>query len=304
MADSAGGARLLAGGAPRFFLILNRGQGSWGRSGGRRGLQEGWWEVGGEAASRRVQRALLLLGMGLEPQFDRPYLSASLRDFWGRRWNLSVPVVLRPCVYRPVRARLGPAAGVLAAFVVSGLVHELMFYPPGRTWLQVKTLGKFFAMSFSSGFFEWFYTGGKDCGFSSFPTLGLEARKQKYVPSEMSATFHISWLASLKFVNTPGSRFFFDFFPDQHWICTLLDTDCIMTGINALFFFFHVDIILDCYLFWTMELDLLDLEPVQILLQSLHHVTILHIMLLQYRLWSRHGAGGDMRYVELELARP
>ncbi|KAE8811433.1 putative long-chain-alcohol O-fatty-acyltransferase 5 [Hordeum vulgare] len=72
--------------------------------------------------------ARALLGMGLEPQFDRPYLSASLRDFWGRRWNLSVPAVLRPCVYRPVRARLGPAAGVLAAFVVSGLVHELMFY--------------------------------------------------------------------------------------------------------------------------------------------------------------------------------
>ena len=72
--------------------------------------------------------ARALLGMDLEPQFDRPYLSASLRDFWGRRWNLSVPAVLRPCVYRPVRARLGPAAGVLATFLVSGLVHELMFY--------------------------------------------------------------------------------------------------------------------------------------------------------------------------------
>uniref|UniRef100_A0A453C821 Wax synthase domain-containing protein n=3 Tax=Triticinae TaxID=1648030 RepID=A0A453C821_AEGTS len=72
--------------------------------------------------------ARALLGMDLEPQFDRPYLSASLRDFWGRRWNLSVPAVLRPCVYRPVRARLGQPAGVLATFLVSGLVHELMFY--------------------------------------------------------------------------------------------------------------------------------------------------------------------------------
>ncbi|KAE8783096.1 putative long-chain-alcohol O-fatty-acyltransferase 4 [Hordeum vulgare] len=284
MADSASGARLLAGRAPRFFLILNRGQGSWGRSGEQRGLQEGWWEVGGEAASRRVQRALLVLGMGLESQFDRPYLSASLWDFWGRRWNLSVPVVLRSGVYRPVRARLGPAAGVLAAFVVSGLVHELMFYPPGRTWcgrpsgrrrpssrctahalwrrrdcctrldwiavackLQVKTLGKFFAMSFSWGFFQWFYTGGKDCGFSSFPTLGLEARKQKFFFDFFPGVGHAEndYLLLGRFAMNQ-SRFFFDFFPAA-------STASSATG---------------CYLFWTIELDLLDLEPVQILPQS------------------------------------
>ncbi|XP_047062771.1 probable long-chain-alcohol O-fatty-acyltransferase 5 [Lolium rigidum] len=71
--------------------------------------------------------ARTVLGLDLEPQFDRPYLSSSLRDYWGRRWNLSVPAVLRPCVYRPVRAWLGSApAGVLAAFLVSGLMHELM----------------------------------------------------------------------------------------------------------------------------------------------------------------------------------
>uniref|UniRef100_A0ACD5V456 Uncharacterized protein n=1 Tax=Avena sativa TaxID=4498 RepID=A0ACD5V456_AVESA len=73
--------------------------------------------------------ARAVLGLDLEPQFDRPYLSESLRDFWGRRWNLSVPALLRPCVYRPVRAWLGSApAGVLATFLVSGLVHELMFF--------------------------------------------------------------------------------------------------------------------------------------------------------------------------------
>lgn len=69
-----------------------------------------------------------LLGMEMEPQVDRPYLASSLRDFWGRRWNLMVPAILRPSVYRPVRARLGDAAGVLAAFLVSGLMHEVIFY--------------------------------------------------------------------------------------------------------------------------------------------------------------------------------
>ena len=78
------------------------------------------------ASAAALARALL--GAELEPQFDRPYLASSLGDFWGRRWNLMVPGVLRPCVYRPVRARFGAAAGVLAAFLVSGAMHEVMFY--------------------------------------------------------------------------------------------------------------------------------------------------------------------------------
>ena len=59
---------------------------------------------------------------------------------------------------------------------------------------QVKTLGKFFAMSFSWGFFQWFYSAGEGCGFKAFPTLGLEAYKQKYssisLIGEMLADLH------------------------------------------------------------------------------------------------------------------
>ncbi|TVU04169.1 hypothetical protein EJB05_50262, partial [Eragrostis curvula] len=50
---------------------------------------------------------LALAGMELEMQFDRPYLSSSLREFWGRRWNLMVSAILRSAVYDPVRARVG-----------------------------------------------------------------------------------------------------------------------------------------------------------------------------------------------------
>uniref|UniRef100_A0A0D9XRQ0 Wax synthase domain-containing protein n=1 Tax=Leersia perrieri TaxID=77586 RepID=A0A0D9XRQ0_9ORYZ len=67
-------------------------------------------------------------GMELEPPFDRPYMAASLREFWGRRWNLMVPAILRPSVYGPVRAVAGREAAVLAAFLVSGLMHEAMVY--------------------------------------------------------------------------------------------------------------------------------------------------------------------------------
>ncbi|KAI9115703.1 hypothetical protein K1719_013372 [Acacia pycnantha] len=86
-----------------------------------------------------------VFGFQIEPQFNEPYLSTSLQDFWGRRWNLMVTNILRSTVYDPIRRMytrvLGPHYGLmpamLATFVVSGLMHELIYYyltrvPP--TW--------------------------------------------------------------------------------------------------------------------------------------------------------------------------
>ncbi|KAH7545297.1 acyl-CoA--sterol O-acyltransferase 1 [Ziziphus jujuba] len=95
------------------------------------------------AAMAALARAFL--GVDLEPQFNEPYLSTSLQDFWGRRWNLMVSSILRPTVYDPVRlicSRLigkerAPLLAVIATFIVSGLMHELIFYYIGRikpTW--------------------------------------------------------------------------------------------------------------------------------------------------------------------------
>ncbi|KAF5791117.1 putative oligopeptide transporter, OPT superfamily [Helianthus annuus] len=53
---------------------------------------------------------------------------------------------------------------------------------------QVRTLGRFFSFSFVWGFFQWFFTGGDNCGFSNFPTLGLEAYKNKFY-FDFSATY-------------------------------------------------------------------------------------------------------------------
>ncbi|KAG6482866.1 probable metal-nicotianamine transporter YSL14 [Zingiber officinale] len=53
---------------------------------------------------------------------------------------------------------------------------------------QVKMLGKFFVCSFLWGFFQWFYTAGDNCGFASFPTLGLEAYQNKFY-IDFSATY-------------------------------------------------------------------------------------------------------------------
>ncbi|KAL6197852.1 hypothetical protein ACLB2K_027644 [Fragaria x ananassa] len=81
----------------------------------------------------------------LEQQFDEPYLASSLQDFWGRRWNTMVTSILRPSVYDPVlmaATRLvgrkwAPLPAVMGTFVVSAIMHELIFYYLGRmspTW--------------------------------------------------------------------------------------------------------------------------------------------------------------------------
>ncbi|EXB41567.1 hypothetical protein L484_013644 [Morus notabilis] len=85
------------------------------------------------------------LGVELEPQFNEPYLSTSLQDFWGRRWNLMASNILRPTVYDPVRSfsirwigkMWAPLPAIVAAFFVSGMMHELIFFYLGRskpTW--------------------------------------------------------------------------------------------------------------------------------------------------------------------------
>ncbi|XP_011095804.1 probable long-chain-alcohol O-fatty-acyltransferase 5 [Sesamum indicum] len=77
-----------------------------------------------------------LLGLELETPSDEPYLATSLREFWGRRWNLTVNNILRQTVYKPIRSSAAAVVGrdwaalpaVLAAFLVSGLMHELLFW--------------------------------------------------------------------------------------------------------------------------------------------------------------------------------
>ncbi|XP_059282230.1 probable long-chain-alcohol O-fatty-acyltransferase 3 [Lycium ferocissimum] len=87
----------------------------------------------------------IFVGLELEPPSNEPYLSTSLQDFWARRWNLTVTNTLRLTVYNPVRLVLFEVVGkewaqgvaTLATFVVSGLMHELIFYYVTRvspTW--------------------------------------------------------------------------------------------------------------------------------------------------------------------------
>ncbi|KAL3650581.1 Metal-nicotianamine transporter ysl3 [Castilleja foliolosa] len=45
---------------------------------------------------------------------------------------------------------------------------------------QVQGFMRFFSLSFVWSFFQWFYSGGEQCGFLNFPTFGLKAFKQTF----------------------------------------------------------------------------------------------------------------------------
>lgn len=80
--------------------------------------------------------ARTILGLELEPQFNEPHLSTSLQDFWGKRWNLMVSSILRQTVYEPTRnistrvvgRRWSAIPAVMATFLLSAIMHEVMFY--------------------------------------------------------------------------------------------------------------------------------------------------------------------------------
>lgn len=73
-----------------------------------------------------------LRGIPVERLFVNPAAARTLGEFWGRRWNLAFVAVARERVFKPVARRLGAGWGVMATFVFSGLLHDLLIsFPAG-----------------------------------------------------------------------------------------------------------------------------------------------------------------------------
>ena len=74
-----------------------------------------------------------LLGFDIRLNFDRPYLSQSLTEFW-RRWHMSLSTWFRDYVYVPLggqnESRMRTARNLFVVFVLSGLWH-------GASWTFV-----------------------------------------------------------------------------------------------------------------------------------------------------------------------
>ncbi|MBX3180578.1 MAG: MBOAT family protein [Candidatus Hydrogenedentes bacterium] len=70
--------------------------------------------------------AARVMGVGLSPNFNRPYAASSIRDFW-RRWHMTLSAWFRDYVYVPLGGNRNSAAGwaaaILVVFAASGLWH-------------------------------------------------------------------------------------------------------------------------------------------------------------------------------------
>jgi hypothetical protein len=85
-----------------------------------------------------------LAGADVSPPFRAPLRSASLGEFWSRRWNVPFSEMTSLVVYRPVSQAAGSGIGLFAAFAFSGLLHEVAISLPVRAGFGAPLL--FFAI--------------------------------------------------------------------------------------------------------------------------------------------------------------
>lgn len=69
-------------------------------------------------------------GINARPLMHWPLASASVTEFWGRRWNTAFRDLTHRFLFRPLTARFGPRAALVLGFVFSGLVHDLVISVP------------------------------------------------------------------------------------------------------------------------------------------------------------------------------
>jgi hypothetical protein len=71
-------------------------------------------------------------GVLARPLMNRPLTSTSLSEFWGRRWNTAFRDLTHRFLFRPCAAWFGPRWGILAGFLFSGAIHDLVIsFPAG-----------------------------------------------------------------------------------------------------------------------------------------------------------------------------
>ena len=78
-------------------------------------------------------------GLPLQPIMQRPLVSCSLSELWGKRWNLGFRALSHTWVFQPLQKRFGPLAGTMGAFLASGLLHDLVISVPARAGYGLPT---------------------------------------------------------------------------------------------------------------------------------------------------------------------
>ena len=73
-----------------------------------------------------------LLGVADKELFRLPYLSTSLKEFWGKKWNMAFSEMTALIVYRPLKTKYDRKTAVISAFLMSGLLHEIAISGPAN----------------------------------------------------------------------------------------------------------------------------------------------------------------------------
>jgi hypothetical protein len=80
------------------------------------------------------------LGMNAAPIMSAPLSSASLGEFWGRRWNLGFRDLAHQFIFIPAQKKLGTGTASFLVFVASGLIHDLVISLPARGGFGLPTM--------------------------------------------------------------------------------------------------------------------------------------------------------------------
>ncbi|HKM64236.1 MAG TPA: MBOAT family O-acyltransferase [Acidisphaera sp.] len=140
-----GFARFMLGVVKKTILADTLGQGAdmvFGDTSGQIGFANAWWGVAFftfmiyfdfSAYSDMAIGIARMLGIRLRENFDKPYTSASITEFW-RRWHISLSTWIREYMYIPLGGnRVGVArqyVNLWLCFLASGLWH-------GAAWTYV-----------------------------------------------------------------------------------------------------------------------------------------------------------------------
>lgn len=73
-----------------------------------------------------------LAGVNVEELFRSPHQSRSLKEFWGRRWNVAFSEMTALIAFRPLKRKYGKLPSLIVAFLMSGLLHEIAISVPIR----------------------------------------------------------------------------------------------------------------------------------------------------------------------------
>jgi D-alanyl-lipoteichoic acid acyltransferase DltB (MBOAT superfamily) len=92
------------------------------------------------------------LGVDARPLMNKPLASISISEFWGKRWNSAFRDLTHRFLFRPLNRLLGPRRAIVAGFLFSGIVHDLVISLPAGGGYGLPTL--FFGIQAAAMFAE------------------------------------------------------------------------------------------------------------------------------------------------------